>query len=243
MLLLLPGPGHWATRDTDPGKVRPRSLNNNDDHLPHMSTVVQYPHYPHTASINLTSNQHPASRHSMASMGRIPKHGACTQHGATISSIAPSHHLHLMNRMGQWTVCPPAAGSLTPVPEPGGYKVSISPLLPSSHQREDKQRGGCGKHSKWTQRAGAGTSAVVVTPSRDPLFPVCNHNLRLSQLIMLNLVTSGCKPWCCVLRGLAWPRLILLKIKLGGVKSQRLGCRLNKMPLTPHLAKMLVQST
>ena len=142
-LLLLPGPGHWATRDTDPGKVRPRSLNNNDDHLPHMSTVVQYPHYPHTASINLTSNQHPASRHSMASMGRIPKHGACTQHGATISSIAPSHHL--MNRMGQWTLCPPAAGSLTPVPEAGGYKVSISPLLPSSHHRADKQRGGLWK--------------------------------------------------------------------------------------------------
>ena len=146
MLLLLPGPGHWATRDTDPGKVRPRSLNNNDDHLPHMSTVVQYPHYPHTASINLTSNQHPASRHSMASMGRIPKHGACTQHGATISSIAPSHHLHLMNRMGHWTVCPPAAGSLTPVLKQEVTRCqSISPLLPSSHHRADKQRGGLWK--------------------------------------------------------------------------------------------------
>ena len=26
MLLLLPGPGHWATRDTDPGKVRPSAV-------------------------------------------------------------------------------------------------------------------------------------------------------------------------------------------------------------------------
>ena len=146
VMLLLPRPGHWATRDTDPGKVRPRSLNNNDDHLPPMSTVVQYPHYQHTASINLTSNQHPASRHSMASMGRIPKHGACTQHGA-IQYLA-SHHLHLMHRMGQWTVCPAAAGSLTPVTEAGGYKVSITPLLPSSHHQAHKQRGGCGKHSK-----------------------------------------------------------------------------------------------
>ena len=145
VMLLLPGPGHWATRDTDPGKVRPRSLNNNDDHLPHMSTVVQYPHYPHTASINLTSNQHPASRHSMASMGRIPKHGACTQHGATISSIAPSPADEPYGSVDTVPTCSRFTDSSTCS---GGYKVSISPLLPSSHQREDKQRGGCGKHSK-----------------------------------------------------------------------------------------------
>ena len=142
VMLLLPGPGHWATRDTDPGKVRPRSLNNNDDHLPHMSTVVQYPHYPHTASINLTSNQHPASRHSMASMGRIPKHGACTQHGATISSIAPSHHLHLLNRMGHM-------GSLTLVPEQEVTRCQS--LYCSRHlitKRTNNNEEVCGKHSK-----------------------------------------------------------------------------------------------
>ena len=64
------------------------------------------------------------------------------------SIYVASHHLHLMHRMGQWTVCPAAAGSLTPVTEAGGYKVSITPLLLSSHHQAHKQRGGCGKHSK-----------------------------------------------------------------------------------------------
>ena len=145
MLLLLPGPGHWATRDTDPGKVRPRSLNNNDDHLPHMSTVVQYPHYPHTASINLTSNQHPASRHSMASMGRIPKHGACTQHGATISSIAPSPSDEAYGSVDSVPTCSRFTDSSTEQEVTRCQSVHCSRHLITERTNNERV---CGKHSK-----------------------------------------------------------------------------------------------
>ena len=145
MLLLLPGPGHWATRDTDPGKVRPRSLNNNDDHLPHMSTVVQYPHYPHTASINLTSNQHPASRHSMASMGRIPKHGACTEHGATISSIAPSPSDEPYGSVDSVPTCSRFTDSSTEQEVTRCQSVHCSRHLITERTNNERV---CGKHSK-----------------------------------------------------------------------------------------------
>ena len=58
-----------------------------------------------------------------------------------------SHHLQLMNRMGHWTLdsVPTCSRFTDSSTEAGGYKVSISPLLPSSHHRADKQRAGLWK--------------------------------------------------------------------------------------------------
>ena len=62
--------------------------------------------------------------------------------GATISSIAPSPSDEPYGSVDSVPTCSRFTDSST---EAGGYKVSISPLLPSSHHRADKQRAGLWK--------------------------------------------------------------------------------------------------
>ena len=59
-----------------------------------------------------------------------------------------SHHLHLMNRMGQWTVCPPAAGSLTPVPEQEVTRCQSVHCCRHLITERTNNEEVCGKHSK-----------------------------------------------------------------------------------------------